>query len=580
MLRCWQYVLASVLVVVGIITAADELTSQQKAPIPGEQAQAASQKAAGELYGGRFRQAKTAAEKTALATEMIDAALKVKDGSADQYVLLKIARDMAAGAGDAPTALRTVEKTVERFDVPGAKLSAETLQAAARKASTSSHHKTIAEAVLGVADAVADEGEYELALSLCELARAPAQKSKQFGLAKELTAKIDELKKRQRTSQEYRDALAVLETNPTEPAANLAAGRHLCLVQGDWDRGVPMLALGSDAELKAMATKDLADADSADGQAAIGDAWWAVAEKKLGSERDTLRLRAGFWYRRAVPNLAGGLAGLKIKQRLAELEKSGREVSKAPSKSPAPRLADPRLQLLAGAILLMTFEPETFTSKDGKVYVADLSGAGNHGIVEGAAQAPTGRVGAGLQFGGQGSVLLPTLHARLTQGLRQLSVSVWVRPADLKGDQFIFDVGDFATRSICLCCRAGEFVFVLPEDHGGKVLTASGKVEMAQWYHVVGVWNGAEQRIYVNGQRKAAAATPGLTLSATSVSGDPARIGTQAKPNRRSGRYFRGIVDEVAIFNRALSDEEIQTLFQLGLHGEPLVKATRTRSGR
>ena len=107
--------------------AANELAAQQKAPIPGEQAQQASQKAAGDLYGGRFRQAKTTAEKTALATEMIDAALKVKDGSADQYVLLKIARDMAAGAGDAPTALRTVEKTVERFDVPGAKLTAETV---------------------------------------------------------------------------------------------------------------------------------------------------------------------------------------------------------------------------------------------------------------------------------------------------------------------------------------------------------------------------------------------------------------------------------------------------------------------
>ena len=62
------------------------------------------------------------------------------------------------------------------------------------------------------------------------------------------------------TSQEYRDALVVLENDPTNPAANLAAGRHLCLVQGDWDRGLPMLALGSDAELKAAATKDLAGA--------------------------------------------------------------------------------------------------------------------------------------------------------------------------------------------------------------------------------------------------------------------------------------------------------------------------------
>jgi hypothetical protein len=86
---CLKHVLVCVLVAVGLLVAAGELTAQQKAAVPGEQAQQASQKAAGELYGGRFRQAKTTAEKTALATEIIDAALKVKDGSADQYALLK-----------------------------------------------------------------------------------------------------------------------------------------------------------------------------------------------------------------------------------------------------------------------------------------------------------------------------------------------------------------------------------------------------------------------------------------------------------------------------------------------------------
>ena len=106
---------------------------------------------------GRFRQAKTTAEKTTLAAEIIDAALKVKDGSADQYVLLKVARGMAAGVGDAPTACG-LSKTVERFDLPAAKLTAETLLTAARKASTSSQQKGLAEAVVSVVDAVARRG--------------------------------------------------------------------------------------------------------------------------------------------------------------------------------------------------------------------------------------------------------------------------------------------------------------------------------------------------------------------------------------------------------------------------------------
>jgi len=271
---------------------------------------------------------------------------------------------------------------------------------------------------------------------------------------------------------------------------------------------------------------------------------------------------------------------LKVKQRLAEVEKAGNEMPATPTEATAPRIAKPRLQLPAGAVLMMTFEPETFTSRDDKVYVADLSGVGNHGIVEGAVQTPTGRAGAAMQFGGRESVLLPTLHTRLTQDLRQLSISSWVLQADLNGTQFIFDVGFSASRSIGLNCTDGEFEFVLPEYYRGNALRVSGRVEAGQWHHVVGVWNGTEQRIYVDGQKKAAMATQNLILNAKSVTNEPARIGSQAKMDRRSGRFFRGVIDEVAVFPRALSDEEIQTLFQFGQQGEPLVKTARSRSGR
>ena len=61
MTRCSQYVLVCVLAIVGLITSTGELAAQQKTPIPDEQAQQVSQKVAGDLYGGRFRQARTMA---------------------------------------------------------------------------------------------------------------------------------------------------------------------------------------------------------------------------------------------------------------------------------------------------------------------------------------------------------------------------------------------------------------------------------------------------------------------------------------------------------------------------------------
>ena len=298
------------IVLMATCIAGGELAAQPKTPIPDAQAQQTAKKAAGELFADRFAQAKTTAEKTTLATDMMDAAGRVQAGSADQYVLLKISRDVAAATGDAATALQAVERLLEQFDEPAAEWIGDTLLTAALEATTSAQHKAVAEATLSIAGKLSDADQYETALRLYEAARSSAQRAKLFPLAKELTAQIEETKRQQLLSEDYRKALSVLENKPTDPAANLAAGQHLCFVKGNWERGVPMLALGSDAALKAVAIKDLRGANSADEQAAIGDGWWDVAETKQGGERDTLRLRAGFWYRQAESKLAGGLAAL------------------------------------------------------------------------------------------------------------------------------------------------------------------------------------------------------------------------------------------------------------------------------
>jgi hypothetical protein len=565
-----------ILLMASCLGVAAEPAAQSRTPIPDATAQQTAKKAAGELFADRFKQAKTSVEKTTLATDMMDAAGKVQAGSADQYVLLKIARDVAAGTGDAATALQAVERLLEQFDEPAAELIGDTLLTAAREATTSAQHKAVAEAALSIAGKLSDADQYETALRLGEAARSSAQRAKLYPLAKELTARIEEIRRQQLLSEDYRKVLNVLEDKPTDPAANLAAGRHLCFVKGNWDRGVPMLALGSDQALRAAAIKDLRGATSAEEQAAIGDAWWDLAETKQGEVRDTLRLRAGLWYRQAEPKLAEGLAALKVKQRLAELDTIEHEIPAAPIAATEHRVADPRQQLLAGAVLLMTFEAETFAPKEGQMFVADLSGCGNYGIVEGAKRIPAGRAGSALQFEGKASIVLPTLATQLTQGLRQLSISAWVMPADLKGDSMVLDIGFVANASITLFRVDDKFRFSLCET-----ACAFEGVQPRNWYHVVAVWDGIEQRIHVDGVLADKITNDRLVLNATSIGvGHGARLGTQAKSASRAGRYFQGLIDEVAIFKRALSEDEIQVLFQLGRRGEPLLKAPRTRSGR
>jgi hypothetical protein len=89
-------VLVRLTLLLAFVVAIQHVNAQVKPPVPAAGLQEPAKRAATEIYGGRFRQAKTAAEKTALATEMIEAATKVQDGSRDQYVLLKISRSVNA----------------------------------------------------------------------------------------------------------------------------------------------------------------------------------------------------------------------------------------------------------------------------------------------------------------------------------------------------------------------------------------------------------------------------------------------------------------------------------------------------
>jgi hypothetical protein len=416
--------LCRVVVVMSSLAAAEPVQGQPRALVPDAQAQEASRQAASELFRARFQRAKTSADKTALAREMIDAALKVENGSADQFALLEIARDIATGAGDVAVVLQAVEVLTKRFDLPSGKVTAEALLAAAVKASASSQHKALAEAAPRTVTAAAEANEYDLALRLCEAGRLSAQKAREPALAKPFAALREDLKQRQTAFQQYREALAVLENDPVEPAANSAAGRYLCSVKGDWERGLAMLARGSDSNWKAVATKDLSGAPSAEEQAALGDQWWALADTQTGLDKEASLLRAGSWYRRAESGLAAGLGRLKVTSRLREVVALGRALPELVREQPPPGKAQPpasvlqQLSIAKGETRRVTsvtsslaFSPDgrTLVSSGGEQEVLLVNVAlvsitrrlrGHADLVRAVAFAPDGRLVASGDMGG------------------------------------------------------------------------------------------------------------------------------------------------------------------------------------
>ena len=74
---------------------------------------------------------------------------------------------------------------------------------------------------------------------------------------------------------------------------------------GDWEKGLPLLARGSDPELKEAAERDLSGTRLPESCLGLGDTWWRLADRESGRARDRVRRRAAQWYGRALTGLAG-----------------------------------------------------------------------------------------------------------------------------------------------------------------------------------------------------------------------------------------------------------------------------------
>src|SRR5260370_42707753 len=66
------------------------------------------------------------------------------------------------------------------------------------------------------------------------------------------------------------EALKALSIKADDPDANLVAGKFYALAKADWDRGLSLLKLGSDAKLKAIAGRDLAGPREAEAAEEMG----------------------------------------------------------------------------------------------------------------------------------------------------------------------------------------------------------------------------------------------------------------------------------------------------------------------
>jgi hypothetical protein len=199
--------------------------------------------------------------------------------------------------------------------------------------------------------------------------------------------------------------------------------------------------------------------------------------------------------------------------------------------------------------------------KDEGSIVTDRSGNGYHGNVHGAVWTKDGAIGGAMSFDGQASIDMGNLSC--VENRPALSFGAWIYPTGvglqgvmgktIAGDEvFYLDIYVRPELSKFLCCAVP---LGRSEERGIEV---SGYLKMNSWQHLMGTYDGTQTKAYYNGVLVGQTAV--FSRKPTNSNGAKAAIGDVAFGR---GWGFHGKIDEVMVFDRALSASEVRSLYQL-----------------
>ncbi|MDP2668789.1 MAG: LamG domain-containing protein [bacterium] len=214
-----------------------------------------------------------------------------------------------------------------------------------------------------------------------------------------------------------------------------------------------------------------------------------------------------------------------------------------------------------------------YWSFDGKdmagVKAYDRSGQGNDGTLTNGPASAKGRIGQGLSFDGVDDYVNVGKDASLNT-LSTVTVCAWIYPKGWGGGNFgrIYDKGSTFVFSVDNSGVPPDKDITLIIAHNPtnlNVQSSSDSIVLNQWQHVCSAWTGgvdaSSVTLYINGTEPAYGDQTSGSGSRNSDSAFDAAIGNRATDGARA---FDGLIDDVRVYNRALSGDEIKRLYNLG----------------
>jgi hypothetical protein len=180
----------------------------------------------------------------------------------------------------------------------------------------------------------------------------------------------------------------------------------------------------------------------------------------------------------------------------------------------------------------------------------DASGNGHNGELIDEPQWVAGKFGSALDFGGSGSYVLVPDDAALDLS-DDVTYMAWFNLNEgivgqrrmMSKNDSIFVLFDFGGAT------SVDFL-VKPNNDFAESTTADWK--LGEWYHFAGTYDGDALRVYIDGELEGeSAGVPSIAVSSLDlwIGADDYQLPTTS---------FPGILDDVRIYNKALSEDEIK----------------------
>lgn len=218
----------------------------------------------------------------------------------------------------------------------------------------------------------------------------------------------------------------------------------------------------------------------------------------------------------------------------------------------------PTDNLTNGLVLNMPFSGNT----------QDVSGNNNHGT-NGGATLTTDRKGnpnSAYSFNGTSNFIEIADNATLRP--EKITISAWVKTSNI--NSMVLGKTNFADASgemfsFGFAYEQNGFHWAIKQDanclpgNGWQICYSAPKLNDNAWHHIIGTFDGVKMTLYADGK---------IVGTKTNVVGN--KINNCVGGKLTIGRwwqgqtlYFGGIIDDIRIYNRALSETEIQQLYQL-----------------